>query len=251
MTPPSPLRFAILASLGILGGCPSQATGPGPDAGPGPSPDMDPVLAQAEGLAAEKDWQRCMRTWESAAQAAFGDDAYPFDQEGKQELLEGLEDSEGEVRSLQRRGLLSEAEAGLLLQDIATLRSGVHAKRTNDMMAVTCYEPMMYTPRRDALESLGPRGALLEGLAAQEVLQPEVVSRVLEQVRSDLAKLTGPSGEGLRPDEQAQADEVERRVGAALATIEQRLRSPHDSPDPSEPGPEGGDPIIPEAAGGE
>jgi len=241
MTPPAPLRFAILASLGVLGGCPTDAVQP--------NPHVDPALEQAEGLASEKDWQRCLKTWESAATAAFGDDPYPFSEKGKAKLVKGLEDSRGLVTGLQGEGLLTTVEAGLLEQDIAILLLGVYAKRPKDMEMATCYQPMMYTPRQDALQSLAPRVDLLEGMAAQQTLQPEVVVRVLEQVRKDLAKLTTEDGMGLNPDEQSQAEEVERRVTAAIATIDHRMSSPHDGPGPEQPV----DPasIIPEVTAGE
>ncbi len=229
MTPPSPLRLTLLAALGILQGCPSDAGQPGPDPMPDPAPD--PVLEQAEGLAGEKDWRRCVSTWQDAAEAAFGGDPYPFTEKGKEKLVKRLEDSQGLVRDLEGRGLLTAVEAGLLDQDISILLSGVYAKRPKEMEMASCYEPMPYTPRQEALQSLAPRVELLEGLAAQETLQPEVLVRVLEQVRRDLDKLTTVDGMGLNPDQQTQADEVQRRVEAALATVDQKLSSPHDAPE--------------------
>jgi hypothetical protein len=250
MTPPTPLRFTLLAALGVLQGCPNGAVDPGPELDPVIDPAPDPVLEQAQGLAAEKDWQRCLAVWREAGEAAFGGDPYPFTEKGKAELVERLEDSRSLVEALEQRGLLSAAEAGLLERDIVTLRSGVFAKRAKEMEMASCYEPMPYQPRREALESLAPRVELLEGLAAQEVLQPEVVARVLEQVREDLAKLRTEDGMGLQPDEQTQAQDVERRIEAALATIDHRLSSPHDGPEPDEP-PPANEPIIPEASAGE
>jgi hypothetical protein len=243
MTPPMPLRFAILASLGVLHGCPSSAIEP--------ATDPDPVLEQAEGLAAEKDWKRCLTTWQQGSEAAFGGEPYPFTEKGKAKLVEQLENSRGLVKGLEGQGLLTATEAGLLDQDISILLAGVYAKRAKEMEMATCYEPMMYTPRRDALQALAPRVELLEGLAAQEVLQPEVVVRVLEQVRRELPKLAEPGGVGMNPDELAQAEEVERRVTAALATIDHRLSSPHDGPGPDTPQPVDPASIIPEATSGE
>ncbi len=243
MTPPTSLRFAILASLGVLHGCPSGAIEPGS------SPD--PVLEQAEGLATEKDWRRCLEAWEQGSEAAFGDDPYPFTEKGKAQLVDQLEATRGLVKGLERRGKLTAAEAGLLDQDISTLLSGVYAKRPKEMEAATCYQPMRYTPRQDALLVLAPRVELLERLAAQEVLQPQVVARVLEQVRLELPRLTGADGGTLSAEEQAQAEEVERRVRAALDSIERRLGSPHDGPGPDTPQPTDPTSIIPEATSGE
>ncbi len=223
MTPPTPSRFVILASLGVLGACFSQSSEPGLGGDP-------PGLEQAEGLAAEKHWQRCLEIWGAAAEAAFGEEPYPFDEAGKTALLEDLDKSENLVAKLRRKALLSEVEAGLLRQDVATLRAGVQAKRPTEMQAATCYQPRMLTPRQDALHSLAPRVELLEGLAAQEALQPEVVVRVLEQVRKDLAALTSGEGKSLDPTQQAQADDVQQRVEAALAAIDTRISSPQGAP---------------------
>ena len=243
MTPPAPLRFALLASLGVLHGCPSSAVEPTTDPGP--------VLEQAEGLAAEKDWRRCLKAWEQGGEAAFGGDPYPFTEQGQAQLVEQLEDTRGLVKGLEGRGLLSAAEAGLLDADISTLLSGVYAKRPKEMELATCYKPMMYTPRKDALHSLAPRIELLEGMAAQQVLQPEVVARVLEQVQRDLTALTSDDGVPLNPEEKAQAEEVVRRVSAAMATIDHLLSSPHDGPGPDTPQPVDPTSIIPEATSGE
>ncbi len=243
MTPPTPLRFTLLAALGVLQGCPSGTFGSGPD--------PDPALEQAEGLAAEKDWRRCLAVWREASEAAFGDDPHPFDEEGRAELLEQLEDSRGLVKRLGRRGLISDAEAGLLDADITTLRSGVQAKRPIELQAATCYSPMPYRPRQDALESLEPRVALLEGLAAQERLQPEVTTRVLVQVRADLSQLRAAEGENLDPDAQMRADEVAQRIEAALTALDRHSGPSQDDPGQSAPQPEGGEATIPEASPGE
>ncbi len=258
MSPRAPVTLVIMASLGVLTGCPSSAVDAGgdpivdPTIDPIADPEGDPALAHAEGLAAEKTWTRCLSTWKDAAEAAFGGDPYPFTEKGKATLLARLETSASLVKELRGRGLLTDAEAGLLEQDIATLRSGVWAKRPKEMELATCYEPMMYTPRQDALQSLAPRVELLEGMAAQQTLQADVIVQVLEQVRRDLTKLTAEDGMGLNPDEQAQADEVQRRVEAAIAAIDHKLSSPHDAPDvPAVP--EVVDPasIIPEATADE
>ncbi len=243
MTPPTPLRFAILASLGVLQGCTSSAVEPGPE--------VDVILEQAQGLAGHKDWRRCLAAWRDAGEAAFGGDPYPFTDKGKAKLVERIQESQGLVQGLQGEGLLTPTEAGLLEADIATLLAGVYAKRPREMEMATCYEPMMYTPRRDALESLAPRVELLEGLAAQQTLQAEVVVRVLELVRKDLTMLSTQDGAPLNPDEQARADDVERRVTAAIATIEHRLGSPHDGSAHDPPQPVDPTSIIPEATGGE
>lgn len=215
---PFHLRFAILASLGVLQGCPGAA-GPGPE-----GPAVDPPLEQAEGLMAEKAWTRSLETWSEAAEIASGArGAYPFDEKGKERILERLSDSREAVEELEGRGLISTSEAGLLIQDVDFLVQGVREKRPKEMELATCYQPMMYMPRQESLQRLAPRVALLEGMLAQESLEPLVVERVLVKIEEDLAILTGDDGYPLGPEEKASAEETASKVRAAVDALRARL----------------------------
>ena len=56
---------------------------------------------------------------------------------------------------------------------------GVAAKRPAEMKMATCHEPMMVVPARDSLERLAERVGLLEQLATEQVLLPEVFEKTL------------------------------------------------------------------------
>jgi hypothetical protein len=215
------LRLAALASLG-LSGCPT----------PGDA-TLDPPLGQAVSLEADPDWRKAQDTWrEAAAIAGAGD--YPFDEAGQRRLFDALEESRALVRGLAARGLLTESEVGLLQEDIDELVGVVGSKRPTELRMATCYEPMPYTPVRDTLARLEGRLPLLERLATEETLHPDVVRRVLARVEADLEHLESEEWLASHPDHSVPDLEPvrarAREARAAIERIEARLAVPGATP---------------------
>jgi len=141
-------------------------------------------------LSQAPEWQRLAAAWREASEVASGRRGdYPFDAEGKKRLLASLTAVEGDIAALQKAGLLSEGEAGLLRLDLADLTRGVQAKRPTEMRMATCYKPMSFSPGRESLNRLSARIPLLARLAGERKLQPDVAQRVLVSVEQDIAAL--------------------------------------------------------------
>ncbi len=179
-----------------------------------------PEIGQGDQIGSHESWCGALAVWHEAAAVASGERGpYPFNEEGKKKLLEQLEATRQDLATLQAASLLSAAEAGLLGEDVDSLLAGVRERRPEEMELATCYEPMLYAPQQEALQSLEPRLPLLEQLAAQQVLQPEVVERVLQRVEADLAKLGQPGDYPPGSEEQVHMDEVAERVRGAVERI--------------------------------
>jgi chorismate mutase len=125
------------------------------------------------------------------------------------------------IGTLQKDGLLSESEAGLLKSELSGIVEGVEAKRAVDQRMATCYEPGMIRPAHDSLKRLQERLPLLEKLAAAKSVNPEVVAKVLCTVEDDLAILSRPKlVEDLKPPERSDAPKVRNAAQAALTKIQ-------------------------------
>jgi len=193
--------LALLTALGLPACQGSGGTAPAAN----PSTPANP-------LADAPEWQRLVAAWREAAEVASGRRGpYPFDAEGRKRLLASLSAAEGDLAALQKGGLLTEGEAGLLKLDLADLTHGVQAKRPTEMRNATCYAPMRVQPARDSMNRLRARIPLLARLAGGQKLQPDVVQKVLVAVEQDIAALgkkevldTLPEGE--RPNAQQVRD---------------------------------------------
>lgn len=173
-------------------------------------------------LGKRPEWKRLTDAWARAEKAVSGPRfSYPFDAKGKTKLLADLAASGRDVETLERVGLLSGPEAGLLTKDLATLARGVQMKRPTEMRRATCYKPMMFVPARESMKRLEDRMALLEELAAQGKVKEEVARRVLMRVARDvvLVAFDRKARSQLSKEERAKA----RQVGDAAFKLLQKL----------------------------
>ena len=99
-------------------------------------------------------------------------------------------------------GLLTPVEAELLKKELARLRVGVEAKRPTEMRNATCYTPMPFAPGQESLDRLRDRLPLLEKLASSEMLQPQVVAKVLGAIEADIATLENKESRDMLPADQ-------------------------------------------------
>jgi hypothetical protein len=203
----------LLAALGIPG-CSSAAEAPAGQSEP-----------DSKGLAGSPEWKRIEPTWREADEVASGRRGpYPFDEAGQKKLLGALAAAVEDVDALLRRGILNDAEAGLLKQDLAQLTHGVQAKRPTELKMATCYKPMMYLPARDSMERLTARLPLLENLAASEKVHAAVARKVLASIERDIATLSDPKLLHTLPEaDRPKAEEVRRAAADHAAKLKAAL----------------------------
>lgn len=192
-------------------------------------PELQEGLEQGDALSEDATWVALLPLWQEAAAVGSGErGAYPFDREGKDKLLARLEASKATLDALEGRGLLSPPEAGLLKADVDTIISAVGKKRPREMEMATCYRPMMVNPTQDCARRLELRLPLLEQLAAESVLHPTVVERVLVQVEADIAGVLAPlQGYPMDPEAKSKARTTAKGAEAQVAAIRARIE---DSP---------------------
>jgi hypothetical protein len=188
-------------------------------------PEATEVQPAQGALAADPTWQDLVVLWQEAAAIGSGErGAFPFDRAGKEALLAKLEASKAQVHAIQARGLLSAPEASLLRADVDTIVRAVQGKRPTEMEMATCYKPMMVTPTRDSAQRIEQRLPLLEQLAGEGVLHPEVVERVLQSVEADISTILGGSpGHQVEPGELETMQQTAQAAQAHIATIRARL----------------------------
>ncbi len=147
------------------------------------------VAAESKPLTDSPEWKSLDATWREASEIASGKRGpYPFDEAGKARALAALESAGKDVAALQAKGLVSEAEAGLLGIELGRLSRGVQAMRPTEMRNATCYKPMsLGYQARQTVERLAARLPLLEKLAGAQQLRPAVARKVLAAVEADLA----------------------------------------------------------------
>jgi len=167
------------------------------------------------------EWKRLEATWREATEVATGKRGpYPFDDAGKEKLLADLEAAVADVEALRQRKALTDAAAGLLKQDLALLVSGVEDKRPTEMRMATCYAPIAFTPVQNSVERLTDRLPLLEKLAGDAKLLPQVVRKVLATVERDIATLADDKLTSRVPEpDRLKAEEIRRSAAALVAKL--------------------------------
>ncbi len=213
----------LLAAIGITSGC-GEGAGTSDDSIIS-STDFDAAIPLGQALDETEHWKHLTAVWREAEEIGSGKRGdYPFDEMGKQRILEGLATVNSNLDKLKDANLLDEAESGLLKQELALLTSRVQAKRPTEMRMATCYEPMSLAPAQDSLKRLTDRLPLLEKLAESETLRRQVMSKVLDTVENDLAVLEKQENRDRLPDDQKpKADEVTRAAKSYIETIKGKL----------------------------
>jgi len=191
-------------------------------------------------LADTPPWRRLMVAWAHAEEVTSGSrGSYPFDEAGKQSLLDELHARFADIDKLTDARQLCDAEATLLKEELRRLDSGVCAFRTTEMQGATCYLPFYRAPGDENLERLTLRLPLLEQLADSQRLQPKAMDKIVATFEADLEaanslewqkhvtqRLTDPDveeGRWPKVDYVRNADETIRKAKAALARIHARL----------------------------
>ena len=177
-------------------------------------------------LAASPEWKKITATWTEAGEIAAGKKGpYPFDEKGKKRLLDALNGISADIEKLHGSELLSDAEAGLLTRELATLRDAVERKRPKELEAATCYKPMaLPAPAQASIKRLTERLPLLEGMAASDRLHSSVATKVLDTIEADAKVLADKKQtEALSETDRLKATELSVKATAQVERIRARL----------------------------
>lgn len=209
----------LLASFGLTMGCSRESSGNN-TAGGATTSSTTPAESD---LADTPQWKQLTAAWREAEEIASGSrGGYPFTPSGQKKVLQSLADAAVSADSLQRAGLLSSPEAGLLKEDLLVLTKRVKHFRTTDLRGATCYIPMPIPTAKASADRLSARLPLLEKLAAQQTIHPEVVDKTLKNLEADL-KDVRENKAPLSPADRKQANQVARDVRVQLGKIRARM----------------------------
>lgn len=198
------------------------------DSGGGSGGEGDAATIRAgQQLQDTQQWKRLSAVWKEAEEIASGQrGAYPFNEKGKQRVLDSLGAVEADVHALEVAALLSATEGELLRRDLVLLADGVRAKRPTEMRFATCYEPVMWTPAADSLKRLSGRLWLLQGLTELQTLQPQVIEKILKTIESDIGVLADKGQLApLSAEKQAEAEKVRDQARAHVAKVRAALKA--------------------------
>jgi hypothetical protein len=201
---------------------------------------IDQVKARLDAgpLGDSDEWKQLVATWAEAEEVASGRRGqYPFSEAGRKELLARLERLGADAAALAGRGLLSQAEAGLLAMEAQALAKRVGRFRPTELRGATCYKPMDFWPAREGAGRLAARLPLLERLAAQEQVSRPALRKLLAAVEADLATLSDEKELATWADRAARA-EAEKTRDAVRGEVEKLRKLLDSAPQPAAVKPE-------------
>ncbi len=138
------------------------------------------------------EWQRLDAVWREAEEIIGNERGpYPFTEAEKAAFLDEMAQAQGDISELVDQGGLTEAEGGLLADELTRLTGEVREFRPVEMQMATCYEPMPASwfdgPARWA--QLQDITTMLNEVVDQDVLAPAVAAKILQSIQDDLADL--------------------------------------------------------------
>jgi hypothetical protein len=203
----------LLAAVG-LGGCRNDP--------PTATETSTGQTQSASGLAATSQWQQIVAVWTEAEPiAAQPRGSYPFDEAGKKRLLAAIDEATGNLEVLRAARHLSDGEAGLLAQDLAAIRDGVQEKLPTEMRNTMCYAAtVLPLPARSSAATLQARLSLLEKMAAQEKIAPEVLEKILPTIEGEMRVLRDEKAMAkLKGEELRDAEALRTKMEALLPKL--------------------------------
>jgi hypothetical protein len=186
------------------------------------------ALRRPRGLPLDRDprWARFLSTWERVKSPVEGKTAWPGAKAGWEALLASLDEASRLLDALEADGTLGEGEVFWARQEFKTAADGVRGKysalRAERMTAKDPNDPFQqpvpvpaplapFPPDEASLRRLKDRLPLLEKLAAQDRVRPEILLRFLGEVEADLDRLARLPGH--------RDGEAVKRTKALLASI--------------------------------
>lgn len=182
-----------------------------------------------------RQWQDVNNVWAPARVIADGKKGnYPFDASGKRQVLAQLDQALANIKTLQSAGLLDKSEAALLLMDLSLLRSQVDRFRTVEDQMSTCYKMIrILPPAVQSRDRLKERLDLLNAMAQNGDILPEVAALALAQTQKDLAVLDDPKNlkdKDLAAEEAKEAVDLAQKAHKAVMEIRLRAAQPSTNP---------------------
>jgi hypothetical protein len=170
------------------------------------------------GLATNKAWQQVVAAWKYITPLAANSSASTTTQ--RKQADGKMKAALAAVDGLAKAGKITAAEAQLLKDVAARLRTDMHKSRPSDL-SVKCYKTKYIDPARASLGRLSTRLPLLQKMVASGRVKPPVLARVLPSVRRDLTRLTDARRlKRLRPDEKKMAAALATKIQTVLRKIE-------------------------------
>jgi hypothetical protein len=184
----------------------------------------------------EEQWRCIFAVHDEAAQIIANQRGpYPFDEDGRDRLIDSLRAAVAGVDALVDQGAVDPSEARLLQKSLAQQVKDIGQFRTTERMQATCYQPVAFDPVRPAVARLLERLPLLEKAAMAQALHPEVLAKVLAAVEEDVAAVSADNvlklaqhGEvPLDQEEKAQAALLRQKVLRTIDKLRARLGASH------------------------
>jgi hypothetical protein len=181
--------LGVLAGLGLVStAAPQAAAAQEKAAAPAPAEGKAADPARQPSLADDPAWKQLLATWKDAELPRGPDGKKPFDQIARLQLLIRLDNLEADLKALAKTKLLSDLEVALLEESRRILTQKIQVMWPDIPMA-TCYSVIAESApaNPDALKQVADRLPILEKLAADHTLHPEVLrlarSNALQQAR--------------------------------------------------------------------
>ena len=124
------------------------------------------------------------------------------------------------ISALSAAGLLSSAEAAMLVIDSTRLRTDLLADPPTDSR-ITCYDYAVMPAVRLSVTNLSKRVALFKKVIAEDRMSPPAMDRIIERVQRELDQLTDPKlTKALRTaPERAEAEKLHAEVSALVVQV--------------------------------
>ena len=169
-----------------------------------------------------KEWQTIIAAWKLAEPMAKSGVSTTAE---RKIVAAALTDATVGALRLGRAGLLSMAEAELLVSEVMRIQGRIYRNRATDSN-VSCYRMAPIQPGKVSLDRLSARLPLLQRLAKSGKVNAPVLQKVLASIEADIATLSDEALLKQMGDDDAiaRAERTAAAAKAALAAIKKDLK---------------------------
>lgn len=182
----------------------------------------DTLTGSTGALENQRQWKFVVNAWQAVTPVAMSGKSRTAERKA---IDARLDQAKQGIRELTAAGLLSEAEAQLLVSEAKRLRSQMYRNPPTDMdPSISCYDMALIVPAQQSLERLNQRLPLLQELAADGKVQPAALRKVIGSVEADIQLLSNEEElKQLAPEQRQRADELREGTESAVAEIKRLL----------------------------